>query len=280
MIPVFAPKFGLAGVIAGLFFASEPGVWYDPSDLSTLFQDSAGTVPVTAVEQPVGLILDKSGRGNHAFQATATSRPVLQQDASGRYYLSFDGVDDWMLTNSIYFTATDKMTVFAGVRKLSTERGIILELNDGTVGSNRTVTLNAGATSTYIGASAPFANYEITVHGASEQTTGDYASYLTTNAFAAPVTSVLTGAVDIALKSTASAALRVNSLIPARQSGSFTGTAMSGNLPNAPLFIGRRAGTTAPFNGRIYSLIIRGAQSTAQQIASAEAWVNTKTGAY
>ena len=43
-----------------LFAAGEPGAWYDPSDLSTLFQDSAGTVPVTAVEQPVGLILDKA----------------------------------------------------------------------------------------------------------------------------------------------------------------------------------------------------------------------------
>lgn len=43
-----------------LFSASEPGAWYDPSDMSTLFQDSAGTVPVTAVEQPVGLMLDKS----------------------------------------------------------------------------------------------------------------------------------------------------------------------------------------------------------------------------
>ena len=37
-----------------------PGAWYDPSDLTTLFQDSAGTTPVTAVEQPVGLVLDKS----------------------------------------------------------------------------------------------------------------------------------------------------------------------------------------------------------------------------
>ncbi len=36
------------------------GAWYDPSDLTTLFQDSAGTTPVTAVEQPVGLMLDKS----------------------------------------------------------------------------------------------------------------------------------------------------------------------------------------------------------------------------
>jgi hypothetical protein len=45
---------------ASLFAAGEPGVWYDPSDFSTMFQDSVGTTPVTAVEQPVGLILDKS----------------------------------------------------------------------------------------------------------------------------------------------------------------------------------------------------------------------------
>jgi hypothetical protein len=42
------------------FAAGEQGAWYDPSDLTTLFQDSAGTTPVTAVEQPVGLMLDKS----------------------------------------------------------------------------------------------------------------------------------------------------------------------------------------------------------------------------
>ena len=34
--------------------------WYDPSDLTTLFQDSAGTTPVTSPSQPVGLMLDKS----------------------------------------------------------------------------------------------------------------------------------------------------------------------------------------------------------------------------
>lgn len=66
-----------------LFGAGEVGVWYDPSDLSTMFQDAAGTVPVTGVEQPVGMIRDKSGNGNHATQPTATSRPVL----SARYNL-------------------------------------------------------------------------------------------------------------------------------------------------------------------------------------------------
>lgn len=46
--------------IAELFANGEQGVWYDPSDLSTLFQDAAGTIPVTGVEQPVGIMLDKS----------------------------------------------------------------------------------------------------------------------------------------------------------------------------------------------------------------------------
>lgn len=45
---------------SSLFFGGIPGAWYDPTDLSTMFQDSTGATPVTAVEQPVGLILDKS----------------------------------------------------------------------------------------------------------------------------------------------------------------------------------------------------------------------------
>ena len=59
-----------------IFSAAEQGVWYDPSDLTTLFQDSAGTTPVTAPGQPVGRMLDKSGRGNHATQSTGASRPI------------------------------------------------------------------------------------------------------------------------------------------------------------------------------------------------------------
>lgn len=73
------PQGTLTPIGALLFSASEPGAWYDPSDLSSLFQDSAGTTPVTAVEQPVGRMLDKSGRGNHATQATTTKRPVLSR---------------------------------------------------------------------------------------------------------------------------------------------------------------------------------------------------------
>lgn len=77
--PTTGPGIGGGGSFtpALWFLASEQGIWLDPSDMSTLFQDTAGTTPVTAVEQPVGRILDKSGNGNHATQATTASRPVL-----------------------------------------------------------------------------------------------------------------------------------------------------------------------------------------------------------
>lgn len=243
-----------------LFAASEPGAWYDPSDMSTLFQDSAGTTPVTAVGQPVGLILDKSGRGNHAFQATATSRPVLQQDASGRYYLSFDGTDDWLSTASINFTGTDKMTVFAGVRKLSD--------------ANAQVCFEFGTNVNSVGGSfGLFTPGNIGSPDISWTSRGTATSAAVANGNPAPLTKVVAGSADI---SGDLLSLRLNAT-QAAQSILNQGT---GNYGNYPLYIGCRGGTTAPFNGRIYSLIVRGAQSTEQQIASAEAWVNTKTGAY
>lgn len=46
--------------IQKLFANNEQGFFYDPNDLSTMFQDAAWNVPVTAAGQPVSLILDKS----------------------------------------------------------------------------------------------------------------------------------------------------------------------------------------------------------------------------
>ena len=86
----------LTQIVSSLFSNGEQGAWYDPSDLSTMYQDAAGTTPVTAVEQPVGKILDKSGRGNHATQTTPGSRP-LYQIVSGLPCLVFDGIDDFLI---------------------------------------------------------------------------------------------------------------------------------------------------------------------------------------
>ena len=63
---------------ANLFTGGIKGAWFDPSDFSTMWQDSGRTTPVTAVEQPVGALNDKSGNANHATQATAGNRPTLR----------------------------------------------------------------------------------------------------------------------------------------------------------------------------------------------------------
>ena len=62
---------------AALFAAGEAGGLWDFSTLANLYQDSAGTTPCTAVGDPIGKVLDTSGRGNHLTQATSTKRPVL-----------------------------------------------------------------------------------------------------------------------------------------------------------------------------------------------------------
>ncbi|RTL93884.1 hypothetical protein EJV44_15550, partial [Ancylobacter aquaticus] len=73
----------LYSYIAALFTANEQGLWLDPSDLSTLFQDTAGATPVTAPGQTVALARDKSGRGNHLVQPVALSRPTLGRHPVG-----------------------------------------------------------------------------------------------------------------------------------------------------------------------------------------------------
>ena len=77
------PRNILNQAIVRAIISENNGAWFDPSDLSTLYQDVAGTIPVTAVEQPVGKMLDKSGNGNHATQSITASRPKL----SARYNL-------------------------------------------------------------------------------------------------------------------------------------------------------------------------------------------------
>ena len=72
------------------------GIWLDPSDLGTMFQISAGGDPVTAVEQQVWLVLDKSkglsklqelmpsvytGTATSGFSITTTS--VTRNNSSG-----------------------------------------------------------------------------------------------------------------------------------------------------------------------------------------------------
>lgn len=80
--PAFDPSQLYAGGIDGALFRMS---------LSTLFQDTAGTIPVTAAGQSVALWKDQSGNAHHASQSTAGARPTYQVDGNGLGYLSFNG---------------------------------------------------------------------------------------------------------------------------------------------------------------------------------------------
>ena len=115
---------------ASLFVSGEQGAWYDPSDLSTMFTDTAGTTPA-AVGDPVGRINDKSGNDNHATQETAAARPILRQTVGGLYYLEFDGVDDELVGPDLNpFRNTEaELSAFCGYRHLSAQTGYLFATN-------------------------------------------------------------------------------------------------------------------------------------------------------
>lgn len=96
-----------------LFAGGEQGVWFDPSDLSTLFQDVAGKIPVTKDGDPVALMRDKSGNGNHATQTVSVANPIYRSSSAVKN-LSFDGVDDGIKTGTI--TLGTDMDCFIAIR--------------------------------------------------------------------------------------------------------------------------------------------------------------------
>jgi hypothetical protein len=198
--------------------------------------------------------------GNHASQATSASRPVLKEEG-GKHFLLFDGTDDSMATAAIDFSATDEMSVFAGVRKLSdAAQGMVVELSVDT-------SANAGSFAILAPGTNATANYRWRVGGTTNTNNASASS------FAAPITNVLTATGDI---SGDSAILRADG----SETINSTSDQGTGNFGNYALFIGSRNNISFRYNGRLYSLIVRGNTSTAAEITAAETWVNSKTGAF
>lgn len=102
----YGPYNSAIKLIEGLFAGGQNGFWLPFTDFASLSQDSAGTLPYTALEQPVGRVLDRSGRGNHASQPTSTARGVV----SARVNLLTktnqigDGVAAWGNVNGLSVT--------------------------------------------------------------------------------------------------------------------------------------------------------------------------------
>lgn len=181
-------------------------------------------------------------------------------------YLQFDGIDDFLVTPSVNFTGTDKMTVWAGAKANSAAANAVLFELSTTFGAG-----NPGS----MGVLWPRLPYAVNFGLA-----GTAAASRSTSAVADTVLRVISSVFDISSASTVDEIKpRVNGAEPSLLTVD-AGPAGTGNYGNYPLYIGRRGGTSLPFNGRLYQLIIRGAASSDVQIAATEAYVNAKTRAY
>jgi hypothetical protein len=122
----------LRALIAQLFGNGEQGAMYVPQPTllgeQVLYQDAAGTTPVTADGDPVGLMLDLSGNGNHATQGTSAARPIYRTDGV-LYWLEFDGVDDAMTVASSAITG--RLTLAASTDATITGQHGILATSGG-----------------------------------------------------------------------------------------------------------------------------------------------------
>lgn len=87
--------------------------WYDFSDISVLWQNSARTTPVTLDMDPIGGVTDKSGAGNHLSQATSSKKPTWRSGIQNGQGLSrFDGVDDKLQSVVFGSTVSQPLTIF------------------------------------------------------------------------------------------------------------------------------------------------------------------------
>jgi hypothetical protein len=195
---------------------------------------------------------DQTSTGG-AYQRIAAATDYDTSNPVWRPYLAFDGTDDSFSTSSIDFSGTDKVTVFAGVTKLSdATQGMLLETSTNVVD---------GGISFFVPSADTTPGYRFTTRGTATS------NAIVSAGYAAPVTNTLTGISDI---SGDVATLRANGT----QVATSTSDQGTGNFGNYPLYIGRRAGSSLPFNGRLYSLAVLGRTATAAELASMEAWVN------
>lgn len=258
---------GGPGFTPALLFASgKKGVWYDPSDFGTMFQDSAGTTPVTAVGQPVGKILDKSGNGNHASQGTSANRPTLQVDGTGRYYLAFNGTNSFLTTASVDLSATAQLTMFAGYKKLTTATQILIE-------TSSPLGVAAGAWGHIINDASPLEYFDFTPTAPTSQ------SFIGKFSSTAGSAVVISHVVDqTGVTNTAKLTTRLNAVT---QTLTYSGSDTTpSNFVNQALYIGNRNGGSFFLNGNLYGLCVVGKTASAAEIASTESYLNGKTGAY
>jgi hypothetical protein len=253
---------------ATLFASSQKGFWYDPSDLSTMFQDTAGTTPVTAHGQSVGKMLDKSGNGAHLVFGN-TNKPTLDVTAGLTSLVMGANTNGW--SGDINFTAHSVLTVCAGLKKTSDASGEAIALAFAEADDASAKGFEIGAPDYQsAGGDKGFA---------AQLTTGPNATFSTryVSSLQAPITRVITATLDRSQATVAAqVVMRLNAVV---QTGTATGLAVSGAFSTSPVILGaRNAFGSLDYVGNFYGALCRCGSNTGADISNMENWVGAKTG--
>jgi len=230
----------LQALITSLFSNGEQGAIYIPRPVvngaQALFQDAAGTVPVTSDGDPVGKMLDQSGNGNNATQEVNGRRLVYRTDGV-LHWLQVDGVDDNM--GHPYSSGTSNLTLAAsGSTTKNSERQQLISAGEPNFKLTSLIWVRVSNSDSW----GTFSN--------GEKASGD-------SAFNTPIVMINVGNYTSEVQN-----LYTNGQLAATFTGMFPGDS------NDRRFIGSQyAGGTGLMEGRIYGIAALGRETTPSELS-------------
>lgn len=200
----------------------------------------------------------------HPYQRVASVNDITEAGVTDVWSAFFDGVGDWLQSEvAVDLTASGQLSLFAGAKKLSdAAQGTLAELSINAPSASYTGSFILRAPQTAGGN-----DFMIYNRGA----TGSQNSQAI--GLPAPLPAVISGLSDLSDV----ARIRANGTLRTTTAAVFGG----GNYRSDILYVGRRAGSTLPFNGMLQSLIIRGGDLPDNAtVIETETIINDVWGAY
>lgn len=121
------------GVDLSPIYASRTGSAFSAATIGQLYQDSAGTTPVTGAGDPVGKVEKDFGNSDDATMANSTFRPTYEIDGSGVPYFELDGINNALRIAPTPGTASYAFCLFMAIEIVDTQGVLLSNENDGSI---------------------------------------------------------------------------------------------------------------------------------------------------